>query len=301
MARQVRQGDVWRPLANHEVDGDEALEDDSPCRVAQAVLQGVEDVGDARLGVGGDEDVLDVFGLGRRILRGTSSAALSWPVRGWQRSAYLDLGGTLDRFLKGAGHDDDGPGGRAGCGQEAGEGAGTLLDSAGWPDEAEARRRARTRQSTMREMQQGQNTKEGVCGGWRDCSRPSPSNCKRYRGTRCCTSTSETKGRRPRTDRGWDCDDGRWVTAVVGQQGQAAQNATYGRMVVCYRGDLGYLSLCERCGEVACTALSASVILVRWTGDRATRRSTDEIAQTDGTLDSCDCPYACGCWSGLSG
>lgn len=54
------------------MDGDEALEDDGPGGVAQAVLQGAEDLADARLaGVGGDEDVLDVLGLGGRILEET--------------------------------------------------------------------------------------------------------------------------------------------------------------------------------------------------------------------------------------
>lgn len=40
--------DVGGALADHEVNGDEALEDDGPCRVAQAVLQGAKDLCDSR-------------------------------------------------------------------------------------------------------------------------------------------------------------------------------------------------------------------------------------------------------------
>jgi hypothetical protein len=71
---------VGRPLAYHEVDGDEALEDDCPCRVAHAVLERSEDLGDSGLArVRGHEDVLDVFCLGGSILlrRGFSWSALA--------------------------------------------------------------------------------------------------------------------------------------------------------------------------------------------------------------------------------
>lgn len=64
MLSQVLQRDVGRPFADHEVDGDEALEDDGPCRVADAVLQRPEDLAHAGVArVCRDEDVLDVFGL----------------------------------------------------------------------------------------------------------------------------------------------------------------------------------------------------------------------------------------------
>lgn len=70
MLGEKGQRHVRGALADHEMDGDEALQGDSPRRVAQAVLQGAEYLGDARLaGMGGDEDVLNVLGLGRCILR----------------------------------------------------------------------------------------------------------------------------------------------------------------------------------------------------------------------------------------
>jgi hypothetical protein len=62
---QVGQRYVGRPFADHEVDGDEALEDDGPCRVADAVLERPEDLTHAGVArVCRDEDVLDIFGLG---------------------------------------------------------------------------------------------------------------------------------------------------------------------------------------------------------------------------------------------
>lgn len=76
--RQIRECDVGRALADHEVDGDEALEDDGPCCVSQAVLQRTKDLCDARFArVRRDEDVLDVLGLWGRILelRSVSRAA----------------------------------------------------------------------------------------------------------------------------------------------------------------------------------------------------------------------------------
>ena len=51
------------------MDGDQALEDDGPCRVSQSILERADDLGNARLAsMRGDEDVFDVFRLGRRIL-----------------------------------------------------------------------------------------------------------------------------------------------------------------------------------------------------------------------------------------
>jgi len=66
---QVCQRHIGRALANHEVDRDETLEDDGPCRVAQPVLHGAKDFGHARLSrMRRDENVLNVFGFWRRIL-----------------------------------------------------------------------------------------------------------------------------------------------------------------------------------------------------------------------------------------
>jgi hypothetical protein len=52
-------------LPYHEMYNDQALEDNSPCRVAQAVRKGAKDLSDACLaGVSGYEDVLDILGFG---------------------------------------------------------------------------------------------------------------------------------------------------------------------------------------------------------------------------------------------
>lgn len=58
--------DVGLALADHQVDNDQAFVDNGPCRVAEAVCQGAEDLAHTRLaGVGRNEDVLDIFGLWR--------------------------------------------------------------------------------------------------------------------------------------------------------------------------------------------------------------------------------------------
>ena len=58
--------DVGLALADHQVDDDEAFVDNGPCRVAEAICQGAEDLAHARLaGMGRNEDVLDIFGLWR--------------------------------------------------------------------------------------------------------------------------------------------------------------------------------------------------------------------------------------------
>lgn len=59
---QVLQGHLGLALADHQVHDDEALEDNGPCRVAQAVGEGAKDLGDSGLArVGCDEDVLDIL------------------------------------------------------------------------------------------------------------------------------------------------------------------------------------------------------------------------------------------------
>lgn len=69
MLGEVGERDVGRALADHEVDGDQALEDGRPCRVVEAVLQGAEDLADAGfVGMCCDENVLNVFCLWRRKL-----------------------------------------------------------------------------------------------------------------------------------------------------------------------------------------------------------------------------------------
>lgn len=69
------------------------LEDDGPGGVAQAVLQGAEDLSDAGLaGMGGDQDVLDIFALGG------SELWFGGAVSGWALSRL-----ALARARKGAG------------------------------------------------------------------------------------------------------------------------------------------------------------------------------------------------------
>ena len=68
---QVLQGDLGLALSDHKVHDDQALEDNGPRRVAQAVLEGAKDLGDACLArMRRDEDVLDILGLGGRGLWG---------------------------------------------------------------------------------------------------------------------------------------------------------------------------------------------------------------------------------------
>lgn len=69
VSREICQCHVWRTLANHEVYGNEALEDDGPCRVPKPKRQRAEDLGHAGLTrVRGNEDMLDVLGFRRREL-----------------------------------------------------------------------------------------------------------------------------------------------------------------------------------------------------------------------------------------
>jgi len=61
---EIGEGDVGRPLADHEVHRDQALEDDGPCCIMETVLQSSKYLPDASLArMRRDEDVLDVFGL----------------------------------------------------------------------------------------------------------------------------------------------------------------------------------------------------------------------------------------------
>jgi hypothetical protein len=62
--RQILQGDLGLALAYHEMHNDHALEDNGPCRVAQAVREGSEDFCDAGFTrVRRDQDMLDILGF----------------------------------------------------------------------------------------------------------------------------------------------------------------------------------------------------------------------------------------------
>jgi hypothetical protein len=72
--RQKLQCNLRLALSYHEVYNNQALEDDGPCRVAQAVREGAEDLGDASFtGMCRDEDVLDILRFGRCELCGCVS------------------------------------------------------------------------------------------------------------------------------------------------------------------------------------------------------------------------------------
>lgn len=102
---QEPEGDFGLALADHQVHDNQALVDDGPGGVAEAVRQGAEDLAHARLArVGCDEDVLDILGLGCGEL--SSRRISTYPDRPahWRREAHLDLGPALYRLLKGARH-----------------------------------------------------------------------------------------------------------------------------------------------------------------------------------------------------
>lgn len=64
--RQVFERDLGLSFSYHEMYDDQALEYDGPCRVAQSVRKGAEDLSNACLaGMRRDEDVLDILGFGR--------------------------------------------------------------------------------------------------------------------------------------------------------------------------------------------------------------------------------------------
>jgi hypothetical protein len=72
---QVLQRDFGLPLAYHQVHNDEALEHNCPRRVAQAVRQGAEYLGDTCLTrVRRDEDVFDILRFGGGELQTSADA-----------------------------------------------------------------------------------------------------------------------------------------------------------------------------------------------------------------------------------
>lgn len=62
-------GNIRCAFTDQHVRGQQSLEDNGPCRVSHSVLQSAEDFGDTGFaGVGCDQEMLDVFRLGRSIL-----------------------------------------------------------------------------------------------------------------------------------------------------------------------------------------------------------------------------------------
>ncbi len=123
---QEGQRHVRGALADHEVDGDEALEHDGPRGIAQPVLQGAKDLADAGIArVRGDENVLNVLCLGRRILGAgqvserAGAGAAPEGARPPSIVSHLDLGGALDGLFEGARHGAGAA--RVGCAVVSGE------------------------------------------------------------------------------------------------------------------------------------------------------------------------------------
>lgn len=103
---QILKRDLRLALPDHQMHNDQTLEHDGPRRVAEAVREGAEDLGDTCLtGVRGHEDVLNIFGLGRRELRwmhclahANSRAGERW--MGWTVKLTLILVPPLTDFSK---------------------------------------------------------------------------------------------------------------------------------------------------------------------------------------------------------
>lgn len=84
------------------MDGNQALEDNGPCRISQPVLQRADDLGNARLArVCRDENMLNVLCLWGRIL----GALLGEAYMDGLGAAHLNLCSALDGLFEGAGHD----------------------------------------------------------------------------------------------------------------------------------------------------------------------------------------------------
>jgi hypothetical protein len=61
---EVSQGHIGFALSNHEMDDDQALEDNGPGRVSKSILKSSKDLGDSGLAsMSRNENVLDIFGL----------------------------------------------------------------------------------------------------------------------------------------------------------------------------------------------------------------------------------------------
>lgn len=94
--------------------GNQTLEDDSPCRVPESVLQGAENLANASLArMRGYKDMLDVLRLrgsslrqpGWLVLMADSTVVFPSPRSVFQVLTCLDLGCALDGLFEGARHD----------------------------------------------------------------------------------------------------------------------------------------------------------------------------------------------------
>ncbi len=69
MLREVGESDFLGPLSNHQVDSQEALEHNGPCRVPQAIVHGPKYLAHASLsGVRSNQEMLDILCFWGRIL-----------------------------------------------------------------------------------------------------------------------------------------------------------------------------------------------------------------------------------------
>jgi hypothetical protein len=76
--RQKLQCNLGLALSYHEVYDDQALEYDGPCRVAQAVRKGAEDLSNTGFaGMCRDEDMFDILRFGCCELHGRVSTAIA--------------------------------------------------------------------------------------------------------------------------------------------------------------------------------------------------------------------------------
>jgi hypothetical protein len=113
--RKVLECDFGLSLPYHKMHDDQALEDNGPCRVAQSVGKGSEDLGDAGFTrVGRYQYVFDILrfrggelhvGMSREYLRALVKydAGVNNEREG-RAHPYLDLGAALDALLEGACH-----------------------------------------------------------------------------------------------------------------------------------------------------------------------------------------------------
>lgn len=69
MLGEVCESDLLRALTNHQMDGEEALEDNGPGRVSEAVVHGPKDLTHASFSrMRGNQEMLDILCFRGRIL-----------------------------------------------------------------------------------------------------------------------------------------------------------------------------------------------------------------------------------------
>lgn len=105
----VLQRSVQLTLPDHDVDHNQGLEYDCPCRITKSQLHCSKDLCDTGLaGMRRNQDVLDIFGFGGRKLFGRGAISTVPQIQETQQTTtsrtHLDFRGPLHGFLKIAGH-----------------------------------------------------------------------------------------------------------------------------------------------------------------------------------------------------